>query len=499
MKFRYILILISALALMSCNDWLDITPQGQVEGDDLLTNEKGYNAALNGIYYKMTSTTLYGQELSFGMMDVLAQYWDLSSKSKNSYYKQSQFDYEDASAKTRIDAIWSMMYQGITQANYILESLEHNRSAIKYAELIEGETLALRAFMHMELAGMFGPVIRTEGDLDKTAIAYRTAFNVEAQVFESMRSVLTKAKEDLLKAQELLKNDPIIENKRYGDGNISMLDYHSVLERRGDRMNLFAVKGLLMRVELALLNKRGAYEIADELIRTSKQNELFALTNREDELYDKNLGGETILGFYKNDLWEVTKVLFGFEKGSQTDNFCIVPNQYTVYLNDLYGRAPDGSGTDNRLRFWFAKPSSGGNYYIFTKLQETTYPGTILLPYYSEVPILRLAEVYYVACETMIGTDNAKAVGYLNDVRESRNLPRLTGTYGNEELLEFLMREMRKDFIGEGRMFPIYKRLFKEFYVKQGVTVTPTNEKYVFPIPDDEYEFSPNENLNEKE
>jgi len=245
--------------------------------------------------------------------------------------------------------------------------------------LIEGEAYALRAFMHMELAAMYGPVIEKEGDLDQACISYRTQFNVEAQKFESMRSVLTKAKADLLKAQDLLKEDPIVGNKRYGDGNTSMLDYHSVLERRGDRMNLFAVKGLLMRLELALLNKPGAYEIADELIQLCKQNELFVLTNREDELYDKNLGEETILGFYKNDLWEVTKEVFGFEKGNQTDNFCINTNQYSIYLNDLYGRAPDGSGTDNRLRFWFGKPSNGGSYYIFSKLEETSYPGTIRL------------------------------------------------------------------------------------------------------------------------
>ena len=99
MKFKYILVLMTALAFTSCNNWLDVTPQGEVEGEDLLTNEKGYNAALNGIYYNLTSTTLYGKELSYGMMDVLAQYWDLSSKSKNSYYKQSQFDYEECECK----------------------------------------------------------------------------------------------------------------------------------------------------------------------------------------------------------------------------------------------------------------------------------------------------------------------------------------------------------------------------------------------------------------
>ena len=123
MKFKYILILMTALALTSCNDWLDVTPQGQVEGKDMLSNEKGYNAALNGIYYDLTSNALYGKELSYGMMDVLAQYWDLSSKSKNSYYKLSQFDYKDANAKSLFNAVWAKMYKGITEANYILESL----------------------------------------------------------------------------------------------------------------------------------------------------------------------------------------------------------------------------------------------------------------------------------------------------------------------------------------------------------------------------------------
>lgn len=102
MKLKYVIIvLIALLSFSSCNDWLDVVPQGQVQGEDLLTDEKGYNSALDGIYYKLTSETLYGMELSFGMMDVLAQYWDLSTKTKNPYYKQSLFDYEDATSKTR--------------------------------------------------------------------------------------------------------------------------------------------------------------------------------------------------------------------------------------------------------------------------------------------------------------------------------------------------------------------------------------------------------------
>ena len=309
-----------------------------------------------------------------------------------------------------------------------------------------------------------------------------------------MRSVLTKAKVDLTRAAELLKDDPIVKNKRYGNGNSSMLDYHAVLERRGDRMNLFAVKGLLMRVELALMNKTEARRLAMNLIDECKSTKLFTLTDKTDKLYDINLGQEMLLGFYKNGLWEVARDIFGMEKGNLESNFCITPNQYEIYLNELYGRTPDGSGTDNRLRYWFKRPSSGADYYNFQKLYETSHPGTVYLPYYPEVAILRLAEVYYVACETTIGVDNEKALEFLNEVRDSRNLAKLTGTYGDEELMEYLIREMRKDFIGEGRMWSIYKRLYRDFYVRQGVIIAPTEDKYVFPIPDEEYEYSPNTN-----
>ncbi len=78
----------------------------------------------------------------------------------------------------------------------------------------------------------------------------------------------------------------------------------------------------------------------------------------------------------------------------------------------------------------------------------------------------------------------------MNKVRVTRNLPELEGPLDDETLLEYLVREARKDFIGEGRMFAMYKRLFKDIYVRQGVVVEASDARFVIPIPDDEYEFT---------
>ena len=62
----------------------------------------------------------------------------------------------------------------------------------------------------------------------------------------------------------------------------------------------------------------------------------------------------------------------------------------------------------------------------------------------------------------------------------------------NKNILKVIL-EYYKEFIGEGCMFLFYKRLFASIYVKQGVVIAPLDANFVFPIPDAEYEYSPNE------
>lgn len=125
------------------------------------------------------------------------------------------------------------------------------------------------------------------------------------------------------------------------------------------------------------------------------------------------------------------------------------------------------------------------------KLKESPVLTTIdPYAYYPEVPIMRLSEIYYIACEAQIGVNNTLALEYLNDLRSTRRLDALTGPYDDATLLEYLVREARKDFIGEGRMFFMYKRLFYDIYTVRGLTVSATDAIYVLPIPDEEYEYT---------
>ncbi|MBR5860260.1 MAG: RagB/SusD family nutrient uptake outer membrane protein, partial [Bacteroidaceae bacterium] len=74
-KIIYISIvaIMGTLPFASCSDWLDVTPNTDVPAKELFTTENGFKSALAGLYISMTEEDTYGKNLSYGMVDQLAQ------------------------------------------------------------------------------------------------------------------------------------------------------------------------------------------------------------------------------------------------------------------------------------------------------------------------------------------------------------------------------------------------------------------------------------------
>ena len=71
-KIRIIICGFMLLLLGSaCNDFLDVHPDGEILGDDLLTDEDGFEDALYGAYATMRGDTLYGRYMTYYVM----MYW----------------------------------------------------------------------------------------------------------------------------------------------------------------------------------------------------------------------------------------------------------------------------------------------------------------------------------------------------------------------------------------------------------------------------------------
>ena len=67
----------------ACNSWLDVKPIDKVLEDQLFQSETGFEEALNGIYIELNQSSLYGGDLMFNMVEVLAQRYDVSDVATN--------------------------------------------------------------------------------------------------------------------------------------------------------------------------------------------------------------------------------------------------------------------------------------------------------------------------------------------------------------------------------------------------------------------------------
>ena len=82
MKKRILIIFtlfVFALTNSSCDSWLDVTPQAQVNAEKLFSKPKGFENALYGIYTSMTDASSYGTHMTFGLMDARRESAELNN------------------------------------------------------------------------------------------------------------------------------------------------------------------------------------------------------------------------------------------------------------------------------------------------------------------------------------------------------------------------------------------------------------------------------------
>ena len=149
------------LCLVACQNWLDVEPKTEMKSDVMFESESGFKDAIIGIYMLMGDRALYGRELTTGFMDVLGQQFSLD-KTYSSYARIKDYEYDKASSI--IANIWNQMYNIIANVNNIIENTEAKREVLHPTnyQIIRGEAIGLRAFLHFELLKMFG-----WGDLEK--------------------------------------------------------------------------------------------------------------------------------------------------------------------------------------------------------------------------------------------------------------------------------------------------------------------------------------------
>lgn len=79
------------LLVTSCSDWLDVNPKNNIKEEELFSTEQGFKEALTGIYMAMCDVSLYGRQLTYGFMDILAQRYDTQSDTETLDYTRTDW------------------------------------------------------------------------------------------------------------------------------------------------------------------------------------------------------------------------------------------------------------------------------------------------------------------------------------------------------------------------------------------------------------------------
>ncbi|WP_432711618.1 RagB/SusD family nutrient uptake outer membrane protein [Pedobacter sp.] len=467
---RYLKFVLIALpiVLFSCNKWLDVEPKSQVRDSDLFSTESGFKEALAGVYSSLTYEPLYGREMTFGLMGVLAYEWD---SQPTPYDADKIYTYSaNQISLNRIDAIWNGLYNSVVNTNKLLEEIDEKKSVFSgdNYNIIKGEALALRAFIHFDLLRVFGASY--EENAQKIAIPYYKNTGSEIAPQLSVSAVIDLAIADLNEAAELLKVDPMVTGK-----TLTTLDDSGYLLNRKLHLNYYAVKGLLARIYLYKKDSLKALENAKVVINASKF----------DWILQTALNNKT-----QADLTFSTEHLFALNVVRLKTIF---DNSFTATGNSVFSLSPatkaeyyQNSAEDYRYLNWFDMTAAGFNFFNkYNQLESTAWPQA----YRNRMPMIKISEMYFIAAEAQKSTNITEAATMINTVRLHRGLTATTISAANFDAV--LLQEFRKEFIGEGQLFFYHKRKNNAAIPRAAGLDLIALKGYKLPIPVSEFSNAP--------
>lgn len=432
---------VSALLLTGCKKYLTIQPEDRLTEDQVFASENSIQQAMNGLYRNMSSSALYGLNLTNTVTEVLAQRYNVPTSTSGPlavYNQFRSFGVTQVLAKNELDRIWKAGYATIQKANNFAAKMDKAVAdgviTSQKASLMKGEAVAIRAIIHFDLLRLFGPVYVKAPDIP--AIPYYRSADVSSQPVISSIDVIDSVIADLQEAASLLSNDPVIKNGIRNSG-----DYYELF--RNQKFNYYAVNALMARVYLYAGRKTEAQEMA--LMVLAEGEKWFPWTPRDSIVTDKLnpdriFSKEVFFALYNQDMYTTYNSMFS-------------PNLQDVsLLAPLPARlAATFEGNENDYRYLNLFLIGGTKTYRtlhkYADISSSSRSWRFLQP------MIRKTELYYILAET--ADDPSTAIDYLNTVRFNRGLvPLPNGVAIQPEIL----KEYQKEFWGEGQLFFYYKR-----------------------------------------
>lgn len=489
-QYLYLLfILVGAVCMTSCESWLDETSNSEIREEDHFSTEVGFRQSLIGCYINMTDESLYGKELSWGMVETLGRQFQpyTTSASSSNYYIQN-YNYKHSTTVARVENIWAKAYNVIANANAALAVIDEKETMMNPTNysVIKGEFLAIRAYMHFELMRLYGygNWAGRKAEIDaKYAVPYvkSVSKNPTDQVKTSEFFKLLIA--DLEEAAKYLAEDPVTGKHEWS--HYEELNEDGFYDYRNLHLNYYAVKALQARVYLW------------EGSADSKAKALAAATEVIDDYYTNAASAGTVVRWMGDTDFNSYPALalehiFGLNINAERFN-----NLTAAYLKTALADTDEDAYYLTNADTYAIYENSNTDY-RFTKLLQSQLTGIMVgfLPlklhqtsgaqqlFSYRIPLMRMPEMYYIAAECHLANNDVEAaLDLLTVVRNQRGVyEELDATMSVEQAMEEIKKEYHKEFLLEGVMFYYYKRTGADELPNMETPMT--DAEYVLPYPE---------------
>lgn len=504
-RFSIVAAVVSLTCLVSsCNEWLKELSTSQVSDSAMFQTRTGFEDALTGVYIAMAAPEAYGADYTWWINDLVA--YPYNSMQADVYRAFQSHLYNTTVSRPIVESMWRGGYFIISNANKLLAELENNGHSVLSDEefdLIKGELLGIRAYVHFDLSRMFDCHRVDLSTSEILAVPYQTAYGKEPCPQLSYAEFFRNIKEDLAASVDLLARvDPA--KVGYSDAFQARVNVNGYWNNRKKHLNYYAAKALQARILLWLCDTKEAAKVAQEVASEALESGFVSWIDADTQLklYDNDqkdwtFSCEHFFSLEVTDLYsEASRYFFSGGQGQgltvQTDVVDL-----SLFINDPISLLSNTSGIED-LRGPAMLLSYIGSGYRVMKLYGST---TQYSAYRNIIPMLKLSEMYYIMAEDrVVSSDNAKALTYFDEVRTHRGITQTIEESGlglsyltnAGAIYDFLLNEYYREFLCEGQLIFTLKRFSHQGYqfVAPAFTQYATGTDILrYPYPADEIAY----------
>ena len=434
-----------SVALASCN--LNIPPLDQFSDPDAINNVSNARSLLSSAY-----TAYPHPEYEFSLLGNDFVPTSLSIKDVSSL---NLYNWSDREISKLAPSLWQNYYNVIAQCDALLERMDNVKTSSteeqNEKQTITAEAKTLKALCYFQLLKVFAPAY--DLNPDAPGVILKTHLGIEDKQRSSIRDCVSTIRGLLSDATQM-------------DGT----------SRNNGWLSKTAV--LYLQADVALYS--GDYEtaITSGNAMIAKANDAYFTSEGISNLWAKDSYAGRIFAFNTNSTY-YSNIQFSMQEG---DYFCVNP-KLNVGTSDL-----------RYTSFTYPFVMNGtvrtllGKYNRCNKLNQTT----------AYINTMRYAGAYYIVAEAYCRKGETEAARVLiNHYWHCIGVSEAPAGITNQALLELILTDKQREFVGEGVNFFDLKRThlaslprYSQWGTSASSSISSTDYRWNFPIPVSEYRFN---------